>query len=311
MKLLVPVIIVCSLLNSIVAGSDGSASDAPFQIQQAKEGWTRLREAVNGISMTYTETTTVAKSSQPPIVIEHEFCVFLDKGYARNTRKRLDRPELTDVELENPAYAFRVRKRTVDSAYSMTLYDGVKPGKTYEMDAADTRFNLGYLISGYYMEPFNLFEVTSRPDFKLTGSKTVELSGLKCVEVEWTWTPEKIPNGSQWTAVLSPQEDWAIRECTMLHPQGDTHIEIQYQKTKQGYFLPKQIVEEHRFHRGAVASTKLVEFGAPSECVADLSEFRATAYGLPEPGSGFSGLLIGGLVASFVAILALIYYRKK
>lgn len=284
---------------------------AAFQLKKAQEGWQRLRAAIDGLKLSYTETTTLANASKPPITIKHDFCIQLEKGYARNVRQRQDRPDLTDVELENPNYAFRVRQHEPNAPYSMTFYDGVSPGAGGRMDSQQTRFNLGYLITGYYMEPFTLFEICSAPEFTLDSSKVVELAGLKCVEVEWTWKPELLPNGTKWTAILSPAEDWAIRKCSMFHPDGDTHITATYQKTAQGYLVPKEIIEEQRIHNGATSSTKVVKFDAPSECLANPNDFTATAYGLPEPGSGFSRTFIGGVALSFIALLVLVFYRKK
>lgn len=277
--------------------------------REATQGWSRLRAATNGLSITYKETIESLTSNKTfsKKVISHSFCI--RDRYAKNTRHREDMPDLEDVEVENPEYTFRASSPSHSRGYSMSLYDA-STSDGVGLDEEDSRFNLGYLISGYYIEPYNCFEILENAEFECVSSRTLDSGKF---EVEFKWSPRLIPDGTSWLITFSPEQNWAINRANIQHPQGDTYIEVSYQETEMGGLVPKRVVEEHTQHgnRKAVVAKKTIEFGTPGKCEEPAEEFYAAAYGLPEPWSGFSSYSVWMLIFAFVFIITFWMFKRK
>jgi hypothetical protein len=270
--------------------------------EDAPKDWAALKEMGSHLRCTYTIDTTFTGVKRPAI---QQRCVAAIDGEKVKVETKLNDKE--QVDCTNSDYMFSISRKSGASSFAL---DYVEPKGGHDNLFHNSIEKMKMAVfddvnSSWYMNGRSLDEWFGKPGFRVVGADQVSRAGEILVEVRFDYTDpgtdrkQDIANGR---LLLDPNRKWTIREFQVEMWWGTVKTTITYDGDSDGF---PRVLEKKTISLGNDKTTMTtdVRFGGLERGQVPESDFRMTAFGLPEP--RFSTSLAGmtALWFLFTAVL--------
>ena len=280
-------------------------------LRESGAGWRDLIQALDGVDVEYSRDITKHRGDEKETHrTKHHFCVFVTRSMAMNERQLVGNEERMDIEIENPSYSFRVSRSAEDSGFYMTFHNGERRPDNYSIVTSTSRFPMGFLSAAFFIAPFSLPEMMEDDRFQLVSVNDVSTPDERRVRVHWQINAAAFPDGIPLVVEFLPERSWAIRSYFKAHPSGAVEQTVEYQNFGNG-LIPKRVtqVRYSSSSRDTVEQITEVDFGNPQQCLKSPSDFYASTFGLPEPGSASNRYRTIAYILAAIVVLAVLIRR--
>lgn len=259
---------------------------------EAPKGWQRIEEFLLQSHIVLRETTSIGPrdtSDNGNTTLLHRNVELKLAGSNAMITSLIeqDYPEPVPrhvVNCQNPDYGFEIRRESVSDAWSTSRLE-YPTGNASETARRLERRALMFVLGVYDVA---LKELVEDSGFKLTDATSVETSDGRQVEVTFTFEPSTAKRSRLRGGVVrfDPNLQWALVNARLNIAQGEStqplDLSITYTSDPSG--LPVPARWESSFDRPDATHQRIVqEVVSFDRDPIPESEFRLSAFGLPEP----------------------------
>lgn len=295
----------------LTAISLASGASQPQTLEEAQRGWEEIQRSTDhfrGVAIETCEAVAGLPATES-WKTRQEFA-FSGESILYKFAVLEGEPVPESVQAINPDYAFNI-KGDGEGKWSLRHVGG---SERVQKQLTHTAQPL-YISTIIDMEP--LPWLVSQPGFKLKRISDVSTSEETLAKMEFESTavfrPDYRITGG--TITLDVERLWAVRDYSVniqLDAPGTVVSRVEYDPANKTFPIPVRAVKDQKFTSAGVHRRYTIDYQSFEKAKTPESEFRLTAYGLPEPsGSGrlWQFVLIGGLV--LIAAAGLIYVSRR